>query len=362
MRTVKFKNVLEAIARKSGVDPDNWSADNRANAVEFINSWVIKGWEWEFWPELTPLEQRAYRDAYDPAKAYPAPTATVPQEVWFPAAQRYYQALQSTTAHDPATLVNGQWIANAPYWADSVMGYSYGVPFGEVVPAPYYGSDWQPNTAYTAGPNEVHRNPGDDRFYQCILSHTSGATFDQTKWGILTVFERYVALDQTGQTPIGEVRGVSRNNPRTSPRFPGVLTFVIDDRGILPAPTAGAQVWVEFRLRPSQFTDDAYDAGTEYGKGDLVYQEETTGECYQSLIDDNTGNTPESNPTEWKKVDFPEILQEYAKFGAFSDYLRADGQDKKADRAAATADEKLTQASDVALASQAQYDRATAQV
>ncbi len=360
MRTVTFKSVLEAVARRAGLDPATWSSGDQANVLEFINAWIKKGWEWEFWPELTPLEQRAYRDAYNSATNYPAPTATVPQEVWFPAAQRYYQALQATAGNDPAVLTGGLWVANAPWWADSVMGYSYGVPFGEVVPSPYYGADWQPNTAYVAGPAAVVRNPGDNRFYQCITSYAGSVNFDYTKFGILTTFERYVALDQLGQTPIGEVHGVFRSNPRTSPRFPGPLTFVIDNRGILPAPTAGVQVWIEFRLRPSVFTLTAYDNAVAYAIGDEVYQA-ATGECYLSLTTANTGNAPETHPTNWQKVDFPYILAEFVKWAVYADLLRADGQNQKGDKAEDKAMTQLYQASDVALASQAQYERAAVQ-
>ena len=364
MRTVTFQSVLYGAARRAGLDPTSWSAGTAANALEFLNNWLKKGWEWEFWPEWTPLEQRAYRDAYDPTKAYAAPTATIPTEVWFPAAQRYYQALQATTGNAPALQdpTTGEWIANAPFWADSSAGFAYGVPYGQVVPSPYFGSDWMPATLYTAGAAEVHRNPGDNRFYQCIVTHTSGGTFDPTKWGILTIFERYVSLDQTGQTPIGEVRQVTKNNPRTSPRFPGPLDFKIDNHGILPAPMAGVQVYVEFRLRPPVFTLTAYAGGTTYAQGVTVYQPTTTGECYLSLVGANIGNTPETSPAQWQKIDFPQLLEEFVKRGVYADLLRADGQRNDADKAEAEAFEKLSNASDVALASQAQYDRAAAQV
>lgn len=360
MRTANFKTVLQGAARRAGLDPTTWSDKNAADCLEFFNTWTKTGWEWEFWPEWTVLEQRAYRDEYDPSKAYPAPTLTTPQEVWFPAAQRYYQALQATTGNAPATFTNGEWVANAPFWADSAVGYTFGVPYGQVVPSPYYGSDWAPNTAYTAGPLEIHRNPGDNRFYQCIVTHTSGSTFDPTKWGVLTIFERYVSLDQKGKTPIGEVRQVTRFNPRTSPRYPGPLTFVVNDHGIQPAPLAGVQVWVEFRLRPPQFTLEAWGEGNTYNTGDEVYDDDT-GECYSSLIDSNTDNDPSANPAKWQIVAFPALLQEFVKRAVYSDLLRGEGKDAKADTQEEKAFAKLSQASDVALASQAQFDRAQAQ-
>lgn len=364
MRTVTFKSVFEGAARKAGLNPTTLSSSNQQDILSFINEWVKKGVEWEFWPELTPCELRAYRDPYNSATNYPAPTATVPQEVWFPAAERYYQALQATVNHPPATQVAGIWTANAPYWADSATGCGYGVPYGQVLPAPYFASDWLPNTAYVAGAATVVRNPEDDRYYQCITSYAGSVTFDYAKFGILTVFERYVSLDQLNKTPIGEVRGVTRNNPRTNPRYPGPLTFIINNRGILPAPLAGGQVWVEFRIRPPAFTLDLYVNANAQVVGALVYRPDTTGECYKCIQAQGAaaGKTPETYPDYWQKIDLPYVVAEYTKFGTYADILRSDGKTVEAGRAEGKAFEELTRESDTALASQAQYDRATVQV
>lgn len=352
MRTVTFKSVLEAVARRAGVDPALWDDVTQANVAEFINSWAKKAWEWDFWPEWSPIEQRAYRDAYVSTTAYPAPTATAAVEVWSPAAQQYAQALQVSTGQTPFIDSNGSWLANAPYWALSNVTYS--------------GSDWAPGTAYSAGggvvAGTVVRNPLDNRWYQTITDHTSGSTFDPTKFGILTTFERYVSLDQANQTPIGEVSQVSKCNPRTSPRYPGVVSFLINNKGILPAPNVGPQVWISFRLRPPVFTTIVYDNTKTYASGDPVYQPGTTGECYVSLTAANTGNVPETNAAKWQKQDMPAVIEEYVKWAAYSDLLRSDGQSNKADGALETAQEKLTEETDVVFSSQAQFTRATVQI
>src|SRR4051812_9589338 len=113
MRTVTFKSVLEAVGRRAGLDitdaTNSWTAVIQGNIAEFITAWTRKGWEWEFWPELTPIEQRQSRAAYSSATAYGAPTSSAAVEVWSPAAQKYYQSLQAGTNHDPATLVSGVW-------------------------------------------------------------------------------------------------------------------------------------------------------------------------------------------------------------------------------------------------------------
>lgn len=352
MRTVTFQSVLNGAARRASLNPIGLDSGLLAQLAEYVTSWAKKGWEWEFWPEWTVLEQRQYRDTYNSATAYPAPAINAPVEVWFPPAQLYAQALQATTGHDPFVSINGAWVANCPYWELSTGSYS--------------GQLWAPTTNFVQGvpgtSGTIVRSPNDDQFYECIITHTSGSSFDPTKFGPLTVFERYISLDQLNRTPIGEVSMVSRGNPRTNPRFPGPLKFIITNQGILPAPLAGAQVWVLFRLRPPQFTSEAYVSGDTYEEGDVVYQPATTGECYVSLIDANTGNTPEDNPAKWQKQDMPELIAEAVKIGAYAELIRSDSQNEKADDAEEKAKAKLVEASDVALGSQGQYERASAEV
>lgn len=352
MRTVTFQSVLNAVALRAGLNPASLDSNTQAQIAEYVQAWAKKAWEWEFWPEITVLEQRAYRDTYNSATAYAAGALNAAVEVWFPPAQLYAQTLQATTGNAPFVFVSGAWVPNSPYWETSNVSYS--------------GADWATGVAYVQGipgtPGTTVQNPTDLNFYECIISHTSGASFDPTKFAILTTFERYVSLDQINQTPIGEVQQVSRSNPRTNPRFPGVIKFIINNHGILPAPLAGVLVWILFRLRPQQFTTNAYASGTTYGLGAVVYQPSTTGECYVSLIAANTGNTPESNPAKWQKQNVLFVLSEAIKLGAYSDLLRADAQNERAADQEQDAKAKLMEASDVVLASQGQFDRATAQV
>lgn len=352
IRTVSFQSVLYGAIRRTGADPAELDDNSTANACEFLQSWTKKAWEWEFWPELTPLEFRAYRDAWAIGTAYVASIVGAPTEIWYPPAQSYAQCLTANTGHAPFVQLNGVWVPNTPYWELSTENYS-------AVP-------WVTGANYVAGvpgtPASIVVSPIDNNNYECIVPHTSGANFDPTKFTILTTFEKYVALDQNGMTPIGEVSQISRCNPRTNPRFPGVITFVIDNRGILPAPASGVQVWVLFRMRPPKFTTEAYAGGDTYGAGDVVYQPSTTGECYVSLINANTGNTPEANPAKWELQPMPEILAEAVKLGTYSELLRSDGQNDKADDEEEKAGEKLTLASDTTLLQQGQVERAGAQV
>lgn len=352
IRTVSFQSVLYGGIRRTGADPTALDSVSLANACEFLQSWTKKAWLWEFWPELCPIELRAYRDAWDAEEAYAAGVVGAPIEVWYPPAQLYAQCLTANTNNTPFVQLNGIWVPNTPFWELSTENYS-------AVP-------WATGADYVAGvpgtPASIVTSPIDNNKYECVVTHVAGANFDPTKFAILTTFEKYVALDQNGKTPIGEVAQISRSNPRTNPRFPGIIDFLLDNRGILPAPLSGVQVWVLFRMRPPQFTTEAYDNEATYDAGDVVYQPETTGECYMSLVDDNTGNTPEDSPTDWERQPMPEIFEEAVKFGVFAELLRSDGQNDKADDNEESAKAKLSEASDIALPQQAQFERAGARV
>lgn len=356
MRTVTFASILNSIAYRAGLDPtDNtsWTPAIEAEVAEFVYGWAKKCWEYDFWPEWTVLESRAYRNAYDATVNYVASTDTTPSEVWFPAAQMYAQCLQpngpGTAVQAPFVQVAGVWVANSPYWELSLTSYN--------------GNPWVTGMAYTGGApgatGTIVLSPLDDNYYECIVTHVSGANFDPTKFALLTPFEKYVSLDQVGQTPIGEVQQISRSNPRTNPRFPGPLSFIINNHGILPAPNSGSRVWVLFRLRPPVFTTTAYAGGTSYVVGSAVFD---GTDCFVSLVAANQGNPPSTSPTKWAIQAIPFVISESVKLGAYSDLLRASGQNEKADDEEAKAQAKLSEAVDVVFASEGQYDRAQAQV
>jgi hypothetical protein len=361
MRTVSFQTVMNSVAYRAGLDPTNasvWTAAVQAQVAEFIESWVRKGWEYDFWPEWTNLEQRQYRDPWSSTTAYAASVLNAPVEVWYAPAEAYAQALQANTNTPPFVNIGGTWFPNWPYWEASTSAYS--------------GNVWLPSTVYTQGSAGVQgtivTNPEDNNFYECIVTHTSGANFDPTKFTILTPFISYVSLDQEGMTPIGEVQQVTRSNPTANPRFPGPLTFQIrqippnnDEAGVFPAPNAGAQVWIQFRQRPSQFTSIDWVSNEVYEDGDVAL-DSSAGNCYICIAASSSNQRPSTSPSEWTIQPLPYVIAESVKLGALSDLFRMQAQEEKADTMEQKADAKLYEAVDVTFGSQAQYDRASAQV
>lgn len=360
MRTVPFQSVLNGVAFALGLNPSrDLNPARAATFAEYVNRRVEKGWRFDFWPEWTLCEARGYRLAYNNATAYPAPTAAVAQEVFFPGTVGYFQALQATTGVAPATLVGGQWLVNGAQWALSLQ--NYGSATGTCGTTTYTGPDWMPNTVYTGGAQGVVgatvRNPNDNRFYMCFVSHTSGATFDATKFGILTPFNKYIAYDQAGQTSMDEVKRVCKRNPRVFPKTPGEIPFNVSSDGVQLQQSAPALVWVEFRKRPPVFTSTVYNAATAYAAGALVLST-ITGECYLAL-QPATGQDPTAaNSAYWNKIDFPRVLSSPVKRFALADAYRDQKQNDRADDEEERANEELQNAWDEVQASQGQYETA----
>ena len=360
MRTLTFQSVLEDIGGALGIEVGAaaWTAAMQAKALASLYRRVRQAWAHEFWDELTPVELRAYRLPYASGTTYAAPTLTAASEVYDPPSDAYYQALRATTGNAPTTLSGGVWTVNAAYWA--LCTTNPGAP-----------ADWLTGTVYAVGAQV--RNPADGRAYQCHTAHTAGGSFDATKFGVLTPFRQYIARDQAGQTPIGEVDMVSAYDPRVASgstgRFaaggvpyaaangPGRIDFRMSADGIVPV-TTRSRVWVRFRLPPSVFTLALYNNATTYAVGALVYDKDATGECYRAIAS-TTGNAV-TDPAHWAVVPFPMILAEMVTHGVAADLYRGEGQPAEAAEEDSLALGALARADDEQFASQGQFSTAQA--
>lgn len=344
MRTVTFKSILHGTAQRLGFDPArDLNSVRAASLTEYINTRLKEGWEFEFWPEWTVISQRQYRLNWLIASAYAAPTAEAAVEVYYPPAQKYYQALQGSTGQVPANLVNGAYVVNATYWAETALSYS--------------ADAWQTGVAYLLGDQVL--NPEDGRYYQCFSPHLAGASIDLTQFGLLTPFDKFIAYQQTGLGLIAEVRACYRNNPRIQTRTPGRINFVPSDNGIQLPSDAPAIIFVEYRLPPPLFNSCSWNAATTYNNCDVAYSA-TTGECYRSVQDGNL-NHAVTDVAWWKKVNFPAILADFVKRCAVSDGLRDLKQTDRADDEQSNAKAELMDVVDRELAGQSQYDTANVQ-
>jgi hypothetical protein len=277
MRTVPFTSVLAAVFGVLRVETP--TTQQKADALAAINLHIETGWKYDFWPELTPAEQRAFRATWD-----------------------------EETQFDAGEIV---------YFADDGLYY-------EANSAPNNPQDGESPAAYPA------------------------------KWTVraLTEFRLYIALDQVGETPIDEVEGLYRTDPRRRGARPAKIDFTLSSEGIVPRSSCDALVWVQFRRRVSQFTLTAFVGANTYDEGDLVLGD--NGECYRAL----TAVEASSELTDeilWELQPFPAFLQRFVVDMAKGDLLDGDGQDVKAARARSDAFDKLVQAHDQQFPGQGQF-------
>lgn len=333
MRTLSFATIVAGALDMVGQVQADLSADQFASLVRKINRRVAKAARYDRWPEWVLCEPRLYRGEYAAGTTYAAPTVTTAAEIFYRASNKYFQALRATTGNAPATLASGVYETNTAYWAECAPGYE--------------GDDWADAVAYAVG--AVVRNPVNGRYYACHTAHTSATTLDGTKFGVLTPFAPYVAKEQAGQTPIGEVIRVTERDPAVSRANPGPVRFAVRATGIVPLGCMVPEVWVEFRRRVPIFTSTAWAAASSYAAGATVYSS-AAGECYtaQAAITGNASNPrPEADAANWALIEFPEVLAPFVIRATGSDLLRADGQNEKADREQAQAYAEMTDDRDI---------------
>jgi len=232
MRTVDYSDVLAGTAALAGMNylPGDALSDIGAPEFNLFRTFHDRrlqvAQEIHYWPELCPVEQRYYRAAYDATEDVAAG-----DERYFIAAQKYYQAIraQSADTQSPATYTAGEWVENSAYWAECAQSYDV--------------TDWASGTALIVG--DQVRNIYDGRFYQCHTAHTTGANFDETKFGELTPFDKYIPYDGTGTRPAagsGLPAGATTRGQVTLGS--GVQDGSITGLGLSYTPTS-CQAWIQ---------------------------------------------------------------------------------------------------------------------
>lgn len=188
-----------------------------------------------------------------------------------------------------------------------------------------YRPDYDALVAYDKG-DEVW-DPSTEHYYVAVAAGTGQPVTDADSWKLQSTLNRYVSLDQPGQTPIGEVLGVYERNPNLN-RAAGVLPYTLSEHGLQMRVDAPDSVWVQFRRLPPEFTAADWSSTADYATGDRVYLA-GTGECYEALSS-STNKDPSAEAESWQRLLFPRVLSDYVKYAAYADALREDGQADKA--------------------------------
>lgn len=309
MRTVTYKSVEEK-ANLFFTGKARPTVQDAAALNRFINARYQEFFEQFFWPEWTPVEERKFRPTYASGSTYAAGA-----EVYFPATRTYYLALKAVPINEaPEELSGSDYEPNFAYWGAAEASYS--------------GDDWSSTVAYVAG--DIVFQPTNETYYQCHTGHTNQTPPNGSYWGALVEFERDIDFEPgatsnqgTTATAIGEIKAIWPANPRKHENLLPIAYDLTSDgivvRGDEPV------VWVEFRLRPNEFTGSVWASGT-YAAGDQVYYT-TTGEYYVAIASVTT-EAP-TDTTKWTKLDFPYVLQHAVAQAAYADMLKLSGKTSK---------------------------------
>jgi hypothetical protein len=132
--------------------------------------------------------------------------------------------------------------------------------------------------------------------------------------------DTYVAYDQICRRRIGEVLEVFADNPAVV-KPPRPLVHRPTENGIQIYDAGGyLTVFVRYLIPAEQFTTFPYIPSRTYLRGDVIYVPDQ-GECYQA-IRLAFEKDPATETAYWRRCQFPEVLAEYVKAGAFCDTLR----------------------------------------
>lgn len=357
MRSTPYKQLISRLASYLQV-ADGISVEDATLSEPKINLFVRLAWEHYWWPDLMLVEKRTLR----PAWAFGAYTAGT--EVYYTTGEcgEYYQALVTTSLtwavnNGLEDGINGSYVWNATtsryelasgryiaysgtrwelFYASTATFYLDGatwmaIPgdranFGNTytVPLPpltngvlnssqwalcqqsYSADVWAEGDVFVVGDQTI--NPADGEFYQCITAHTAGTTFDATKFGLLTPFVRSLAYEQTDETALGEIRFLWDRDPEIY-REAQTIPFRLRADYVQVLGTSNV-FWVEFRQRPSTYTNTVIVSTATYTSGSQIY-DPATGENWISTATATAGQTPTTNPEKWSKVPFPYYFLEY---------------------------------------------------
>lgn len=195
-----------------------------------------------------------------------------------------------------------------------------------------YMDAWAAAAIYAVGARRYYA--ATKQYFQAAATTAPGES-PQThpaKWTVLTDVDSLVATEQAGKVPLGTVRFITVLDPRLN-RNPIALPWSLHGDGVrVDGTRVPPTVFVTFRLRCEDWQGPLFAPTAAYAAGKVIYYSSANepGDYWEVVLTTTAGQTPESAPTKWRRLEIPWILQEFAARHAFGGTLRAEGENDKA--------------------------------
>jgi hypothetical protein len=252
MRAVTYQTIEQGICDLIGWDPDNLSSGEFNQIKRAVTQALEQIWRDFPWPGLCVVERRQY------APTYASGSYTAGDQVYFPATDAYYEAIQDSSGEDPEILSGTTYLLNREYWSELARSYS--------------ADNWSVTAAYDAGDTVTYGPTG--LVYVAISAVTAGTLpTDTDYWYPLTEFQPCVPLVESGYTAIGDVLGAYATDPS---KFCGAspVSFRLVPEGVGFFDGATTRPWLHYLKRPHRFTGTDWDATVAYTAAE---EDEITG-------------------------------------------------------------------------------------
>lgn len=331
MKTVDALNLFITINSLFSGAAEAPSAELFPQFRNYLDMSLAEAWNTEWWPELSQTEERYFRGLYSSLATYGGPTLTSSVEVYDPLTQKYFQSLRAAnTANAPTTA----GVENSAWWAFCSNTYS--------------GDTWDAGMGVVAVGKKVFYPPT-NRYYQAHTAHTASGTFtpdasgSNARWGLLTPFIRYVALDQASQTEIGFVKRVTDKNPLNDDSACDLdwenTSLGITVRNAVP------RAFITFRGAAPELTGGVYSSALAYAQGAQVYWDDPAtgkGNFYDVLTVTTPGDNPTTAASKFQLAQIPARFKRFLIYSSAAKLLDSDEQEEAATSNRAIAEGYMT--------------------
>jgi hypothetical protein len=281
-------------------------------------------WNIENWPDLCPIEFRAWDDLYDFTQTYAAGKTVVD----YTGNARYL----SLAANNTAALTDA-----SKWWPIDHLA----VP-----------GEWDATTVYAVG--DLVFYPTTPQFWYVLVATATAGTrpTDTGFWvAVSKSLPAEFPVNVTGRTASslieGRVLAVYAADPHTTRRAPPIGFENTPDGCRVDGNPGWA--WFLYRQPRPVISGLPWDQTATYAADDQVYYLNTTskkGDFYDVLGDTTEGQSPATDPDLFALVELPEYFNGYLARATYADWLRSDGNDDKADSQEGMALEQLGRAKD----------------